>query len=203
MEWDRGQLHHLWAKTRWMKPWYFLLIALALGSVCIIALRNNNLEMARLRDAVYTADKNGSGVERALQNLQVYVTSHMNTDLSTGPNAPYPPIQLQYTYDRAVQAAGQAASAANAKIYTDAQHYCEQQDATDFSGHNRVPCVQQYIESHGATLPSIPDSLYKFDFVSPWWSPDLAGWTLIAAVLSLAACIILWVTQRWLRAVSK
>ena len=200
---DRGLLHHWGRLLRPIKPWYFLAFGVVSGAVCILALRANNLEMARLRDAVYTADKNGAGMVPALQALQVYVTGHMNTNLATGPNAPYPPIQLQYTYDRAVQAAGAAASAANAKIYTDAQHYCEAQDPVDFSGHNRVPCVQQYIETHGATLPNIPDSLYKFDFLSPRWSPDLAGWSMVAAALSGLAFLLLWGTQYLLRRLTK
>lgn len=168
-----------------------------------MALRANNFHMAALRNDVYAADKNNGDVQKALQNLQVYVTSHMNTDLATGPNAPYPPVQLQYTYDRAVQAAGQQATAANAQIYTDAQHYCEQQDPVDFSGRNRVPCVQQYIENHGVPLPSIPDSLYKFDFVSPIWSPDLAGWGIVVTSLCLIAFIGTWLLERWLRLRSK
>src|SRR5205814_1935226 len=123
---------------------------------------------------------------------QIYVTSHMNASLSAGPNAPYPPIQLQYTYDRAVQAAGTAVNAANAKIYTDAQHYCEQQIPNGFSGRYRITCVQTYVDSHGVKLPTIPDGLYKFDFLSPRWSPDLAGWSLIATVLSATASAVLW-----------
>jgi len=200
---DKRSLYHEWRLLRPVKPWYFLAFGAVSGTVCILAMRANNLEMAQLRDAVYTADKNGTGVVRALQDLQIYVTAHMNTDLSTGPNAPYPPIQLQYTYDRAVQAAGAAANAANAKIYTDAQHYCEQQDSTDFSGRNRVPCVQQYIEGHGATLPNIPDGLYKFDFLSPRWSPDLAGWSMVVAALSGLAFLLLWSMQYLLRQLSK
>lgn len=200
---DKRFLHHLWTRLRPVRPWYFLVIAAVAGVVCVAALRQNNLQMASLRSEVYSADKDGSGVENALQHLQVYVTSHMNTDLSGGPNAPYPPIQLQYTYDRAVQAAGAAASAANLQIYTAAQAYCERQDPTDFSGHNRVPCVQQYIESHGATLPNIPDSLYKFDFVSASWSPDLAGWSIVVTALALLAFVVLWLIERWLRIHSK
>lgn len=196
---DTRDLYHIRMKLRPIKPWYFLCIALITGTVCIVALRNDNLEMAQLRNAVYTADKNNGDVQKALQNLQVFVTSHMNTDVSGGPNAPYPPIQLQYTYDRAVQAAGTAASAANSQIYTDAQHYCEQQDPVDFSGRNRVPCIQEYVQSHGVALPNIPDSLYKFDFLSPVWSPDVAGWTLAATILSLLACVGLLIIKGWLR----
>lgn len=190
-------------KARHIRPVYFLVVALVAGVVCIAGLRHNNLEMASLRDAVYTADRDNKDVVGALQRLQTYVTAHMNTDLSAGPNAPYPPIQLQYTYDRAVQAAGAAASATNAKIYTDAQHYCEQQDPYDFSGRNRVPCVQQYIQTHGATLPNIPDSLYEFDFASPSWSPDLAGWSMVAAIVSFVAFITSWLVVRWLRLQSR
>lgn len=196
---DKPALHHVWTRLRPIKPWYFVGVAAISGTVAVVALRDNNLEMARLRNVVYTADKNNGNVVGALQQLQLYVTAHMNTDLSGGPNAPYPPIQLQYTYDRAVQAAGASASAANAQIYTDAQHYCEKQDPVDFSGHNRVPCVQQYVQSHGVTLPSIPDSLYKFDFVSPVWSPDLAGWSLAVAVVALLLAASFWVVEWWFR----
>ena len=184
---------------RYVKPWYFLLIAVVCGSVCVVALRQNNLQMADLRNQVYAADKNNGNVVKALQNLQVYVTSNMNTDLSSGPNAPYPPIQLQYTYERAVEAAGTAASAANSQLYTNAENYCQQLDPTDFSGHNRVPCVEQYVENHGASLPSIPVSLYEFDFVSPQWTPDLAGWTLLATAASAVTFVGVWLYQRLTR----
>lgn len=200
---DKRYVHHLWTQARAIKPLYFLAIAVASGVVCVFALRANNLEMARLRDAVYAADKNNGNVQKALQDLQVYVTSHMNTDLATGPNSPYPPIQLQYTYDRLVTAAGEAASAANAKIYTDAQAYCEQQNSKDFSGRNRVPCIQQYVLSHGVNLPNIPDAMYKFNFLSPIWSPDLAGWSMIASGLSLILCVGSWLLEHWLKMSSR
>ena len=34
------------------------------------------------------------------------------------------------------------------------------------------------------------EGLYKFDFVSAKWSPDLAGWSLVVAVASLVGFII-------------
>jgi hypothetical protein len=200
---DKRRLHHLWTKVRRIRPWYFLILVVVSGTICVLALRQNNLQMAGLRDAVYTADKNGEGVQTALQKLQVYVSAHMNTDLSTGPNSPYPPIQLEYTYDRAVQAAGNAASTANAQVYTDAQHYCEQSIPNGFSGRYRITCVQSYIDSHGATLPTIPDSLYKFDFLSPTWSPDLAGWSLLIFIASLMVFLGAWAMRRLLRLYTK
>lgn len=179
---DKRRLHHLWTKLNRIKPWYFLAVALVSGVVCVFALRSNNEHMIQLRNAVYKADQNNTDVQAALRSLQSYVTSHMNTDLSTGTSV-YPPIQLKYTYERLQQA--QTAQLDNTQVYTDAQHYCEQQNPTGFSGRGRVPCIEQYVQSHAATqLPAIPPAQYEFSFASPTWSPDLAGWSLVIAILS-------------------
>jgi hypothetical protein len=181
---NKSKSHHVWTKARAIKPQYFLALAILSGVICVFSLRANNEHMIKLRDAVYAADKNGTDVQKPLQNLQAYVTRHMNTELSSGQTAVYPPIQLEYTYERLVNAEANQAAGNNSQLYTDAQHYCEQQDPVDFSGHNRVPCIEQYVQSHSSvTLPQIPSSLYEFAFASPAWSPDLAGWSLLTTVL--------------------
>lgn len=182
---NKRHLHHIWRYFRAVKPWYFLILAIVSGAICLFALRHNNVQMIRLRDAVYAADKNSGDVEGALRDLRQYVYGHMNTSLASGPNAVHPPIQLKYTYERLEAAQQQQLAQTNSSLYNEAQHYCEQQDSTDFSGRNRVPCIENYVLSHGATLTPIPDALYKFDFVSAKWSPDLAGWSLVATVLSV------------------
>lgn len=186
--------HGVLTRLQDVKPAYLVAATLVSGCVCVGALRANNEHMLKLRDAVYTADRNNSDIQTPLKKLQAYVTHHMNTNLSAGPNAVYPPIQLKYTYDRLVQAEGTRLSSTNTKLYNDAQHYCEQQDPVDFSGRNRVPCIEQYVQSHNpGALPAIPDALYKFDFVSPRWSPDLAGWSLLAALLLAALTLVSFV----------
>lgn len=196
---NKRRAHHFWTRFRRIKPWYFLAAAILSTVVCVFALRANNEHMVQLREAVYTADKDNTNVGGALHGLQAYVTAHMNTSLDTGPNAVYPPIQLKYTYERLVQAQ-QAANQGSDQLYTDAQHYCEQQNSHDFSGRNRVPCIEQYVQSHGGSqAPAIPVSLYKFDFVSPSWSPDLAGWSMVLAALSWLLFVILLVSGRWLK----
>jgi hypothetical protein len=200
---NKRRLHHIWTKLRPVKPWYFLALAVVSAVVCAFALRANNQHMLKLRSAVYTADRNNANVQQALNNLQTYVMAHMNTNLSSGTSV-YPPIQLKYTYDRLVQQAKQAAaSQANTQLYTQAQAYCEQQDSVDFSGHNRVPCIEQYVLSHGGTVaPSttpIPSALYEFSFASPTWSPDLAGWSLVAAVVASLLFIVSFAADRWFR----
>ena len=197
---DKRHWHHIWTKLRWLRPWYFLVLAVISGFICVNALRANNEQMITLRDAVYAADKNNTDVAGALKTLQSYVTAHMNTDLSAGPNAVYPPIQLKYTYDRLVQAQSDATAQANTQIYTDAQNYCEGLNRVDFSGHNRVPCIEQYVQSHSTTQSvNVPDDLYKFSFISPRWSPDKAGWSMVISALSLILFVVTAIARRLLR----
>jgi preprotein translocase subunit SecF len=198
---NKRRLHHIWTKFRAVKPWYFLALALISGAVCVTALRANNQHMIKLRDAVYAADKDGADVQKPLRGLQDYVTHHMNTNLSAGNTSVYPPIQLKYTYERLVQAAGKA-DPASSQVYSQAQAYCEQQNSTDFSGRNRVPCIEEYVQSHGGTnapAAGVPAELYKFDFVSPKWSSDLAGWSLLVFIFSCLLFVISFVTNRWLK----
>ena len=203
---DKRHLHHIWTKFRAVKPWYFLVVAVASGIICLFALRANNQHMVQLRDTLYSADKNNGDVQGALANLQAYVTAHMNTDLSTGNTSVYPPIQLAGTYSRLVQAQNQQLKRQSSpQLYTQAQAYCEKLDPVDFSGHNRVPCIEQYVQSHGGNikLASIPDSLYKFAFISPRWSPDLAGWSMLVAAAALVLAILGFIARRWLKTAVK
>jgi hypothetical protein len=163
-----------------------ILVSLAIVSsvVSVAALRANNEHMVKLRNEVFVADKNDVNVTGTLQNLQAYVTTHMNTNLNGGNGSVYPPIQLKYTYQRLLDNESSQAAASNSSLYTDAQNYCQQAVPTGFSGRYRVPCIEQYVESHDTSLATVSTSLYEFDFVSPSWSPDLAGWSLAVAVIS-------------------
>jgi len=196
---DKRKLHHFWTKIRGVKPWYFLIVAMISLGVLGTTLRLNNERMITLRDAVYAADKDNGDVQGALQALQAYVVAHMNTNLSAGPQAVRPPIQLKYTYDRLVQARSEQVAKNNTQIYSDAQRYCEQQNSADFSGRNRVPCIEQYVKSNGINLATIPDALYKFDFVTPIWSPDLAGWSMVATVLSSLLFVMSFIAYKFFK----
>lgn len=185
---------------RAIKPWYLLVLTVVLALVCIFALRANNEHMNQLRNDVYTADKNGGNVEAALENLGKYVTSHMNTNLSSGPNSVYPPIQLTGSYDRATQALETELQKQNSTLYTQAEDYCQAKIPQGFSGRYRVPCIEQYITDHGLKVNNASAALYQFDFISPTWSPDLAGWSLVAsvllAILTVVSFILNWRIKR-------
>lgn len=166
--------------------WVFLVLFLISAAVCVSALRSNNQTMLELRNAVYEADKNGEDVEKPLTDLRQYVYSHMNTNLASGGNAIKPPIQLKYTYERLQSIEKTRVDSENESVYTQAQAYCERQNSS-FSGRSRVPCIEEYVSTHGAKANEIPASLYQFDFVSPVWSPDLAGWAVVVTVILFAA----------------
>lgn len=186
---NKRQAYQVWKSWRGIKPWYFLVLALISGIVCVFALRANNLRMIELRQAVYQADKDNGNVEAALHYLRAHVYSHMNTSLAAGSNV-RPPIQLKYTYERLLAARNAGATANNSDIYTQAQQYCEKAIPNGFSGSYRLSCIQTFVKENGLkTSEPIPKNLYQFDFVSPAWSPDLAGWSLVATITLLIAFI--------------
>ncbi len=196
---DKKFLHHIWTRIRPVKTWYLFAACLLCAVVCVASLRSNYATMVGLRDAVYRVDKDGGDVESALQDLRAYVGQHMNTNLDGGKGI-YPPIQLKYTYERLIKAEKDRVDAANSKIYNNAQRYCERQDPNSFYGRERVPCVQNYIKTHQtAKVHAVPDALYKFDFASPSWSPDLAGWSLVLGILFLILAILRFILGRLLQ----
>jgi hypothetical protein len=173
---------------------YFVAFVIC-GLISIGALRHNNTTMVNLRDDVYTADRNNNNVQGALDKLQAYVTSHMNTDLSTA-NGIKPPIQLAYTYARLE---GQAGS--NSSLYTEAENYCQQliPASVSISGRGRIGCITDYVTNHGAKTVNVPAALYQFDFISPSWSPDLAGWSLVATAIAFLLFVYMFLRGMWLR----
>jgi hypothetical protein len=196
---DKRKLHHVALKVRPIKPVYFLVLAVIFGLISVWALRQNNLNMIALRNTVYQADQNDTDIETPLRNLREYVYSHMNTNLTSGGNSIYPPIQLKYRYERLIAAQAQGASAENAKIYTDAQAECERRFPQGLSGGGRIPCIQEYVASKGVKQIDIPVSLYQFDFISPRWTPDLAGLSLVVSGVFSVLFVVSFISNRWMR----
>jgi len=200
---NKRAIHHLWTLIRPVKTTYLLVAFLVCALVCLGAMRANNTGMVDRRNAVFVADEHNTDVEKALQELRLYVGQHMNTDLYNGKGV-FPPIQLKYTYERLVQAEQDRVNNTNSKIYTDAQKHCEKADPNSILGRSRVPCIQAYIKSHsGQTVRPISDVLYKFDFVSPRWSPDLAGWSLVLSGLLLVLAALRFALGKLLPALTK
>ena len=169
-------MNNFWIKILKIKPYYLFILFVVAVTICIASLRENNQHMSLLRDKVFIADRTGNGLTSSLYELRSYVNSHMNTSLSSGNTSIYPPIQLQHTYERLVI---EQTNQEKNNIYYNAQVYCQQLNSISISGKNRIPCIQEYIANHGQQ--SIPTGLFEFNFQSPSWSPDLAGWSLIVS----------------------
>jgi hypothetical protein len=123
----------------------------------------------------------------------------MNTQLRS-PDATEPPIQLINQFNRYIEA--EQAKVANQdtnQIYKDAQAQCET-GAIPLTA--RAQCIQDYIIANGgntAVLVIPPKELYTFDFVSPLWSPDIAGFSIILAILSGVLLVLRLIIGRILK----
>ena len=192
---SKRKLAHVWQYLRHVHPWYFLLLTVIFGGLTVLGLRQNNERMITVREAVFVADKQGGDVESSLRELRQYVSTHMNTNLTSGTNAVHPPIQLKYTYERIQANRQQALGQNNSALYGQAQETCNQEGQTT-TPEATITCIQRFMSDHGVQLEDVPDALYKFDFASARWSPDLAGWSIVFVTLS-AASFIMSATYHW------
>lgn len=181
---NKRQLHHYWRAVNRVETWHLVVLLIVLFIFSVWAVRNNskNLEPHILK--VVAADKAGRGIDEALRDLGNYISDHMNTGLNE-------PIQLAYSYDRAAQAVIDSAQAsADGGIYKKAQAVCEDPNVLLSV---RAACVQDYVLKNappGKTPEALefPDkALFTYSFTAPAWSPDLAGWSLVAMSLTGAA----------------
>lgn len=197
---NKRLLNHYRHKLVSVKAVYLLLPAVIFGALAIYGLRSNYATMVELREAVYVADRDNGDVEGALQALRSHVHGHMNTNLASGDNPIKPPIQLKTRYERLAAGEQERVKNLNAQVVAQGEAVCGQQFPGAGFNAPRVSCIQDYVAAHGVKQQSIPEQLYKFDFVSPRWSPDLAGISLVLSaffsVLFLTRFIVLKVSKQ-------
>lgn len=158
-------------------------IFIASGGLFVTGMIQNGSGAVERFEALKAVDQAGGDVDEALNNLRSYIYSHMNTEIG-GPNGIYPPIQLKGTYDRLVAAEEKRVNDTNSNLIVEAKDFCEANGPAGFSGRNRVECINAYVDEKGAQLQPVNESFYKYDFVAPRWSPDLAGFSLLALIIS-------------------
>lgn len=190
MRWDKAQyrerLRTRLKRLNAIKTWQLVIVLLLTSIVAATFLRLNNLGMMERRDAVIAADEKGDStdIEQAVNELQRYVTRHMNTDLGGG-------FYLTKSYDRAREAAMKAAadtSNPNSTIYNKASKQC--QSATEMAKYGGyVACVLAKVEAVGGQSNPVSElklpvsDAYKINFASPVWSFDLAGIFVLLSIL--------------------
>lgn len=146
--------------------------------------------MVERRASVLQADKTGNDADIAsnLYALQRYSAAAMNA--SSGP------IYLEESYKRDVKKITENAqhqSNVTAKIAQQADATCKAQ----YSGYSQayVQCFVAEQNKHSASKNlDVPlrfpnPELYRHDYISPLWSPDFAGWTLLVCMLLLLLII--------------
>jgi hypothetical protein len=174
-----------------VQTWQLVILLILAVFLASTFLRLNNIGMIERRSAVLSADAagNGDATITRLYDLQRYVSSHMNTDMGKG-------VYLQSSYDRDVKKADNAASSdtnSNGNIYKKAQQVC----APRFTRYSTayLQCTLGELAKYPAassliTSVNYPDpNTYLHVFVSPVWSPDFAGWTVLVCIF-LALMII-------------
>jgi len=171
-----------------VKTWQLVILLVLFGFVAATFLRLNNIGMVQRRDAVLAADKNGDEavIQERLYDLQRYVTAHMNADMGS--------IYLENQYKRDSQAViDQAGNDGNpnGNIYKKAQEVC----APKFTHYSQayLQCTVDYLSQFApadnpASTVTLPRAdAYRYSYVSPLWSSDFAG-------LSVLICLFIILT---------
>lgn len=180
-----------------LKTWQLIVLFMMAGFMSATFLRLNNVGMVERRQAVYSADEEGSStLQSRLYDLQRYVASHMNADPGK--------IALDKSYQRDNQKqkeayASQVATTPHADAYTKAEAVCGPRARAQgwrWPDMRYTQCLKEELEKIPGgeavvkEFQPIPPEPYYHTFVSPVWSPDFAGWSLV--VTGVIGLSIIW-----------
>lgn len=190
------QLIRSWHKTL-VKTWMLVLLLVIFSGLGAWGLHTNNVNMMSLREDVLASDRSGKNVDVPLNKLMNYSLRHMNASVED--------LGLTHSYQRDADEAERVAKQ-NSKVQgrdsvtAKGQKHCEKSIGVDSSGYTTkiAQCVQDYVRQHGGSVgPAAskvvyPDkTLYYFSFASPRWSPDLAGFSILLALIAA-----IWLASR-------
>lgn len=190
---DKRQVRQNIRRLEKVKTWQLFVLLLLALVVAATFLRLNNIGMIERRKAVMVADESGDviTIKNRLVELQRYVATHMNTDMGT--------IYLEGQYKRDSEAANAAAardSNPNGNIFKKAQEVCapryshlgsysSQYQQCVINEINKYPSASQLTSE--LNLPKA--DVYRHSFISPLWSPDFAGFSVLVCLLILIVII--------------
>lgn len=188
---DKRSVKKQLKQLEYVKTWQLVLLLILSLFVSATFLRLNNVGMIERRHAVEAADKSTdvNSVSDALFDLQRYASVHMNADSGD--------VYLVETFNRDVERIMKEALARNSKennVLQLADAACRPRFYTTSQAY--ILCVRdEQAKYPEAANPSddvqFPDpSLYKHSFVSPRWSPDFAGWSVVVSIVLLLMVIV-------------
>lgn len=144
--------------------------------------------MVELRTAVVRADERGGDIAGAIEALNYHVFHHMNTKIVR-------PVELVGSYNRQAQAIIEAANKGSGRdIYAEATAACERRGIPLTS---IAQCAANYAADNnpgvGPQKIVLPDkNRFIYSFVSPKWTPDIAGFSLL-----ITGVVLLWLIARF------
>ena len=198
-----------------IKTWQLVILLIMSGFISATFLRLNNVGMVERRESVENADKAGDVVnlQQRLYDLQRYVSTHMNADPGK--------IALDHTYkqmyDRKLKEfEEEIKNQSNNDTVSKVRAVCDAR--AQQGGYGRfttqadpryVSCINEEWEKYPAAkvanlqfeAPSTEP--YYHTFVSPIWSADFAGWSLLVtifiAMIIVMRLVVLGVLKLMLR----
>ena len=193
---DKSRIKQSIKDLQRIKTWQLIVLLVIVGFIAATFLRLNNIGMVQRRDSVISADKEGDAntIINRLYDLQRYVAAHMNTDLGRG-------VYLEQSYNRDLQNWQETQygdANPNGNIYLKAQEVC----APKFSRYSYayLQCTTSELEKYPAAKDPATDTsrprqeAYIHSFSSPMWSPDFAGWSVLAFGAILLLIVIRFVS---------
>jgi hypothetical protein len=179
---DKGRIKKSIHDLQRFKTWQLIVLLVIVGFIAATFLRLNNIGMVQRRDAVLSADVEGDedALINRLYDLQRFVAVHMNTDLGRG-------VYLEQSYNRDLQTWQETQYGdgnPNGNIYQKAQEVC----APKFSRYSYayLQCTTNELEKYPSAKDPATDTskprqeAYIHSFASSAWSPDFAGWSVVA-----------------------
>lgn len=179
-----------------VKTWQLFILLILAALISATFLRLNNIEMVERRNAVRISDERGAtaDLENNLFSLQRHSAAHMNASSGV--------IYLQHSYNRDTDKAIKDAQRANSQIGANdvldkADAACKRQYTGNWMAY--VQCVAseqaKYPASSNIQKAKFPNSeMYRHEYLSPFWTPDFAGWSLVVCVILTIIIIVRIIT---------
>jgi hypothetical protein len=181
---DKRKVRRSIKQLQVVKTWQLIILLVLMLFITATFLRLNNVGMISRRNAVAAADKSGDidQIQQRLYDLQRYAAAHMNADTGV--------MYLQGQYNRDVQRQAEAASTTGSTKALEIRRAAEDVCKPQFNGWSPayVQCYVNELNKHpsdeiSAQLTPPSSALYRYSFVSPLWSPDFAGFSLLVSIL--------------------
>lgn len=208
---DKKRVKRSIKRLQRIKTWQLVILLLLAVLIAATFLRLNNIGMVQRRDAVLAADKatDSDALKNRLYDLQRYVSAHMNANPDK--------IALEGLYQRDSQKAKEAAQAAgsnnpNGNVYQKAAEVCDpigRAQGWRWPDPRYIACVDTELSKFPATSGPVasiqlPDvNMYYHSFISPIWSPDFAGWSVVVCLIISVIIVARIVSLIVLRALLK